>query len=153
MGQYLLRNHETRKYLQEQAYRLQQGIVTTTTQQAGAATHTNTHFNMRRLLIQSTSVRGLCPVAPYDLCPTSLFFLQMMDRMCVKVQDHLNSLRYTETDSVQEDMKAAENLMKDARKSKTVKYQTHRHKPERSPRYLISLTPAFTCSFSPTCTT
>lgn len=38
MEQYLLRNHETRKYLQEQAYRLQQGIVTTTTQQAGAAT-------------------------------------------------------------------------------------------------------------------
>lgn len=37
MEQYLLRNHETRKYLQEQAYRLQQGIVTTTTQQAGAA--------------------------------------------------------------------------------------------------------------------
>ena len=30
---YLLRNHETRKYLQEQAYRLQQGIVTSTTQQ------------------------------------------------------------------------------------------------------------------------
>ena len=29
---YLLRNHETRKYLQEQAYRLQQGIVTSTTQ-------------------------------------------------------------------------------------------------------------------------
>uniref|UniRef100_A0A8C7JZA2 F-actin-uncapping protein LRRC16A-like n=1 Tax=Oncorhynchus kisutch TaxID=8019 RepID=A0A8C7JZA2_ONCKI len=33
MERYLLRNHETRKYLQEQAYRLQQGIVTTTTQQ------------------------------------------------------------------------------------------------------------------------
>ncbi|MGH0157307.1 UNVERIFIED_CONTAM: hypothetical protein FKN15_033265, partial [Acipenser sinensis] len=30
---YLTRNHETRRYLQEQAYRLQQGIVTTTTQQ------------------------------------------------------------------------------------------------------------------------
>lgn len=43
MEQYLLRNHETRKYLQEQAYRLQQGIVTTTTQQAGTATHTHTH--------------------------------------------------------------------------------------------------------------
>lgn len=37
MEQYLLRNHETRKYLQEQAYRLQQGIVTTTTQQVDAA--------------------------------------------------------------------------------------------------------------------
>lgn len=44
MEQYLLRNHETRKYLQEQAYRLQQGIVTTTTQQAGTATHTHTHI-------------------------------------------------------------------------------------------------------------
>jgi hypothetical protein len=33
---YLLRNHETRKYLQEQAYRLQQGIVTSTTQQVRA---------------------------------------------------------------------------------------------------------------------
>lgn len=41
MEQYLLRNHETRKYLQEQAYRLQQGIVTTTTQQAGRHTHTH----------------------------------------------------------------------------------------------------------------
>ncbi|KAK1880253.1 F-actin-uncapping protein LRRC16A [Dissostichus eleginoides] len=77
MEQYLLRNHETRKYLQEQAYRLQQGIVTTTTQ-------------------------------------------QMMDMMCVKVQDHLNSLRFTETNSVQEDMKVAENFMKDARNSKTL---------------------------------
>uniref|UniRef100_A0A4W5RSG1 Capping protein regulator and myosin 1 linker 1 n=1 Tax=Hucho hucho TaxID=62062 RepID=A0A4W5RSG1_9TELE len=75
MERYLLRNHETRKYLQEQAYRLQQGIVTTTTQ-------------------------------------------QMMDRICVKVQDHLNSLRYTETDVIQEDMKVARNLMKDARNSK-----------------------------------
>ncbi|KAL0962322.1 hypothetical protein UPYG_G00338620 [Umbra pygmaea] len=75
MEQYLLRNHETRKYLQEQAYRLQQGIVTTTTQ-------------------------------------------QMMDRICVKVQDHLNSLRFTETNVIQDDMKMAKNLMKDARNSK-----------------------------------
>ncbi|XP_041867731.1 F-actin-uncapping protein LRRC16A isoform X2 [Melanotaenia boesemani] len=75
MEQYLLRNHETRKYLQEQAYRLQQGIVTTTTQ-------------------------------------------QMIDMMCVRVQDHLNSLRFSETNSVQEDMKVAEKLMKDARNSK-----------------------------------
>ena len=45
----------------------------------------------------------------------------MMDMMCVKVQDHLNSLRFTETSSVQEDMKVAENLMKDARNSKTVR--------------------------------
>ncbi|XP_048464800.1 F-actin-uncapping protein LRRC16A-like [Rhincodon typus] len=74
---YLLRNHETRKYLQEQAYRLQQGIVTSTTQ-------------------------------------------QMIDRMCVKVQDHLNSLRYSDIDAVQEDVRLAENLMRDAKNSKTL---------------------------------
>ncbi|KAF4081602.1 hypothetical protein AMELA_G00163360 [Ameiurus melas] len=75
MEQYLLRNHETRKYLQGQAYRLQQGIVTSTTQ-------------------------------------------QMIDRLCVKVQDHLNSLRFSEREGVQEDMKAAERLVQDARNSK-----------------------------------
>ena len=103
MEQYMLRNHETRKYLQEQAYRLQQGIVTTTTQQAGAhtQTHTNTHI----------AVHWLRP----DLCVK-----QMMDTMCVRVQDHLNSLRFSETSLVQEDMKVAENLMKDAKNSKTV---------------------------------
>ncbi|XP_073340705.1 F-actin-uncapping protein LRRC16A-like [Pagrus major] len=74
---YLYRNHETRKYLQEQAYRLQQGIVTTTTQ-------------------------------------------QMIDRICVKVQDHLNSLRNSETDVVLEDVRSAESLIKDARNSKTL---------------------------------
>uniref|UniRef100_A0A3B4ZWT7 Capping protein regulator and myosin 1 linker 1 n=1 Tax=Stegastes partitus TaxID=144197 RepID=A0A3B4ZWT7_9TELE len=74
---YLYRNHETRKYLQEQAYRLQQGIVTTTTQ-------------------------------------------QMIDRICVKVQDHLNSLRNSETDVIVEDVRSAENLIKDARNSKTL---------------------------------
>nr|KAF6396297.1 capping protein regulator and myosin 1 linker 1 [Rousettus aegyptiacus] len=74
---YLLRNHETRKYLQEQAYRLQQGIVTSTTQ-------------------------------------------QMIDRICVKVQDHLNSLRNYGGDAVQEDLKLAERLMRDAKNSKTL---------------------------------
>ncbi|XP_052012868.1 F-actin-uncapping protein LRRC16A isoform X3 [Apodemus sylvaticus] len=74
---YLLRNHETRKYLQEQAYRLQQGIVTSTTQ-------------------------------------------QMIDRICVKVQDHLNSLRTCGGDAIQEDLKAAERLMRDAKNSKTL---------------------------------
>ncbi|XP_032280651.1 F-actin-uncapping protein LRRC16A isoform X7 [Phoca vitulina] len=74
---YLLRNHETRKYLQEQAYRLQQGIVTSTTQ-------------------------------------------QMIDRICVKVQDHLNSLRNCVGDAVQEDLKSAERLMRDAKNSKTL---------------------------------
>ncbi|XP_063344547.1 F-actin-uncapping protein LRRC16A-like [Pelmatolapia mariae] len=74
---YLYRNHETRKYLQEQAYRLQQGIVTTTTQ-------------------------------------------QMIDRICVKVQDHLNSLRNSEMDAILEDVRSAESLIKDARNSKTL---------------------------------
>uniref|UniRef100_A0A8C0UWP5 Capping protein regulator and myosin 1 linker 1 n=1 Tax=Cyanistes caeruleus TaxID=156563 RepID=A0A8C0UWP5_CYACU len=74
---YLLRNHETRKYLQEQAYRLQQGIVTSTTQ-------------------------------------------QMIDRICVKVQDHLNSLRNCGVDAIQEDVKCAERLMRDAKNSKTL---------------------------------
>ncbi|XP_034553770.1 F-actin-uncapping protein LRRC16A-like isoform X2 [Notolabrus celidotus] len=74
---YLYRNHETRKYLQEQAYRLQQGIVTTTTQ-------------------------------------------QMIERICVKVQDHLNSLRNSETEAILEDVRSAENLIKDARNSKTL---------------------------------
>ncbi|XP_063779353.1 F-actin-uncapping protein LRRC16A isoform X2 [Pseudophryne corroboree] len=74
---YLLRNHETRKYLQEQAYRLQQSIVTSTTQ-------------------------------------------QMIDRICVKVQDHLNSLRNCGIDFVLEDVKSAERLMRDAKNSKTL---------------------------------
>lgn len=74
---YLYRNHETRKYLQEQAYRLQQGIVTTTTQ-------------------------------------------QVIDRICIKVQDHLNSLRNSEADAIVEDVKSAESLIKDARNSKTL---------------------------------
>ncbi|XP_077600171.1 F-actin-uncapping protein LRRC16A-like [Stigmatopora nigra] len=77
MERYLLRNHETRKYLQEQAYRLQQGIVTSTTQ-------------------------------------------QMMDTMCVKVQDHLNSLMFSQNHQVQEDVKMAEDLMTDAKNSKTL---------------------------------
>lgn len=101
MEQYLLRNHETRKYLQEQAYRLQQGIVMTTTQQAGRHTHEHTHTHTCAL------TRRLC-------------VLQMMDMMCVRVQDHLNSLRFSETSSVQEDVKVAKNLMTDAKSSKTV---------------------------------
>ncbi|XP_076826559.1 F-actin-uncapping protein LRRC16A-like [Brachyhypopomus gauderio] len=77
MENYLYRNQETRRFVQEQAYRLQQGIVTTTTQ-------------------------------------------QMIDRICVKVQDHLNSLKNHEKDSILEDVKLAENLIKDARNSKTL---------------------------------
>lgn len=51
---------------------------------------------------------------------TLVFLLQMIDRICVKVQDHLNSLRNSETDAILEDVRAAENLIKDARNSKTV---------------------------------
>lgn len=46
--------------------------------------------------------------------------VQMMDTMCVKVQDHLNSLAFSQDRTVREDMKAVENLMTDARNSKTV---------------------------------
>ena len=68
----------------------------------------------------------------------------MMDTMCVKVQDHLNSLRFTENGSVQEDMRAAENLMKDARNSKTVRgrHATDRDwvlEPGSLPRHLKPL--------------
>ena len=48
---------------------------------------------------------------------------QMIDRICVKVQDHLNSLRNCMGDAVQEDVKAAERLMRDAKNSKTVSFQ------------------------------
>lgn len=52
---YLYRNHETRKYLQEQAYRLQQGIVTTTTQQVCKQTDTNTHSDFILFYFYQTS--------------------------------------------------------------------------------------------------
>uniref|UniRef100_A0A3P8UVS6 Capping protein regulator and myosin 1 linker 1 n=1 Tax=Cynoglossus semilaevis TaxID=244447 RepID=A0A3P8UVS6_CYNSE len=71
---YLYRNHETRKYQQEQ-------------------------FALTYLMI---------------------FIFQMMDRICVKVQDHLNSLKNSEIDAILEDVKSAENLIKDARNSKTL---------------------------------
>lgn len=50
-----------------------------------------------------------------------IFVLQMIDRICVKVQDHLNSLRNSETDVILEDVRSAESLIKDARNSKTVR--------------------------------
>lgn len=46
----------------------------------------------------------------------------MIDRICVKVQDHLNSLRNCVGDAVQEDLKSAERLMRDAKNSKTVSF-------------------------------
>lgn len=45
----------------------------------------------------------------------------MIDRVCVKVQDHLNSLKNSETEAVLEDVRSAESLIKDARNSKTVR--------------------------------
>lgn len=45
----------------------------------------------------------------------------MIDRVCVKVQDHLNSLKNSETEAILEDVRSAENLIKDARNSKTVR--------------------------------
>ncbi|KAK2887796.1 hypothetical protein Q8A67_016024 [Cirrhinus molitorella] len=77
MEQYLLRNHESRRYLQEQAFRLQQGVVTSTTQ-------------------------------------------QMMGQVCVQVQDQLNSLRFSTSGRVQQDMKTTESLMRDAKNSTTL---------------------------------
>lgn len=50
-----------------------------------------------------------------------VFVFQMIDRICVKVQDHLNSLRNSETDAILEDVRSAESLIKDARNSKTVR--------------------------------
>lgn len=52
-----------------------------------------------------------------------VFVFQMIDRICVKVQDHLNSLRNSETDVILEDVRSAESLIKDARNSKTVRRQ------------------------------
>lgn len=49
----------------------------------------------------------------------------MIDRICVKVQDHLNSLRNCGVDAVQEDVKSAERLMRDAKNSKTVSFSQH----------------------------
>uniref|UniRef100_A0A8C4NJU5 Capping protein regulator and myosin 1 linker 1 n=1 Tax=Eptatretus burgeri TaxID=7764 RepID=A0A8C4NJU5_EPTBU len=74
---HLLRNHEVRRFSPEQAYRLQQGIVTSTTQ-------------------------------------------QMVDRLCVKVQDQLNSLRPSPQDDVQAEVLLAEKVMKDARNARTL---------------------------------
>uniref|UniRef100_A0A8I5MW64 Capping protein regulator and myosin 1 linker 1 n=1 Tax=Papio anubis TaxID=9555 RepID=A0A8I5MW64_PAPAN len=45
---------------------------------------------------------------------------KMIDRICVKVQDHLNSLRNCGGDAIQEDLKSAERLMRDAKNSKTL---------------------------------
>ncbi|XP_056335356.1 F-actin-uncapping protein LRRC16A [Danio aesculapii] len=77
MEQYLLRNHESRRYLQDQAFRLQQGLSTSATQ-------------------------------------------QMMGQVCVQVQDQLNSLRFSSSERVQQDMKTAESLMRDAKSSATL---------------------------------
>lgn len=62
---------------------------------------------------------------------------QMMDMICVRVQDHLNSLRFTETSAVQEDVKAAENFMKDARNSKKVGGRVGRSREIKIPPFLF----------------
>ncbi|XP_056597921.1 F-actin-uncapping protein LRRC16A isoform X2 [Triplophysa dalaica] len=82
MEQYLLRNHESRRYLQEQAFRLQQGIVTSTTQQS-------------------------------------------IGQLCVQVQDQLNSLCFSKSDRVQQDMKTAEKLLRDAKSSRTLLWSVY----------------------------
>lgn len=56
----------------------------------------------------------------------------MIDRICVKVQDHLNSLRNCGVDAVQEDVKSAERLMRDAKNSKTVSLAQQPHNTESS---------------------
>jgi len=50
----------------------------------------------------------------------------MIERICVKVQDHLNSLKNSETDVILEDVKSAENIIRDARNSKTVSRDARR---------------------------
>lgn len=50
----------------------------------------------------------------------------MIERICVKVQDHLNSLRNSEMDVILEDVKSAENIIRDARNSKTVSRDAQR---------------------------
>lgn len=60
--------------------------------------------------------------AALDACRHRPGTEQMIDRICVKVQDHLNSLRNCAGDAVQEDLKSAERLMRDAKNSKTVRF-------------------------------
>lgn len=81
----------------------------------------------------------------------------MIDRICVKVQDHLNSLRNSETDAILEDVRAAENLIKDARNSKTVGSDRQLTVLQKEEAVDLGLTrvPCFLCppSCSPTSTT
>lgn len=126
MENYLFRNQETRKYVQEQAYRLQQGIVTTTTQQVRTSelsSHTDADSTFQKASNTGCKSDNTCEVSRNSqtvrLC--FVFFLQMINRICVKVQDHLNSLKNSEQDAILEDVRMAENLIKDARNSKTVK--------------------------------
>lgn len=63
----------------------------------------------------------------------------MIDRICVKVQDHLNSLRNSETDAILEDVRVAENLIKDARNSKTVGSEDS--PLDNGPHYILKMEP------------
>lgn len=79
-------------------------------------------FCLEDIFVLIHSVSSPCNVGCADSdagCPFDGMF-QMIDRICVKVQDHLNSLRNCAGDAVQEDLKSAERLMRDAKNSKTV---------------------------------
>ncbi|KAK2112871.1 hypothetical protein P7K49_007137 [Saguinus oedipus] len=122
---YLLRNHETRKYLQEQAYRLQQGIVTSTTQQMiQSGSDQICGFGdmlYLSLLLHTSTETECCRLGEVERFNSTALTQpsSMIDRICVKVQDHLNSLRNCGGDAIQEDLKSAERLMRDAKNSKT----------------------------------
>ena len=55
------------------------------------------------------------------LCIWTPYVAQMVDRLCVKVQDQLNSLRPSPQDDVQAEVLLAEKVMKDARNARTVR--------------------------------
>ncbi len=66
------------------------------------------------------------------VCACVCVIVQVIGQVCVQVQDQLNSLRFSTSDRVQQDMKVAENLMRDAKNSTTVRdahTHTHTHTP------------------------
>lgn len=77
-------------------------------------------FSSSFVLFLSFYLNVVC--AHWDTCYHFHDGEQMIDRICVKVQDHLNSLRNCGGDAVQEDLKSAERLMRDAKNSKTVSF-------------------------------
>ncbi|MGH0126498.1 UNVERIFIED_CONTAM: hypothetical protein FKN15_048815 [Acipenser sinensis] len=73
----LLRNNQSQRFSQQQAFRLHQGIVTSTTE-------------------------------------------QVLERLCVKVQDSVRVLRSCPVESVREDLQRARDTLKEARNSRAV---------------------------------